>query len=205
MIEGGNRVNSIQIFWSLIFIYANTAKIKPGIRSALLLFYFICMISFSIYSFTLWQYGVSLLNNQTVSFISSAEKSNENTIIAAGILSFTIPYQAYFTKHGDFGKENIEVLPITFNYLSGPVSGDKQVKMIDCNYCDGDLVVRKIDSNASLSIDPYNLKYSAMIKNKVKSEVRGYDLIEMNLASEDGLKSKNVVYYDGIGWKGIYK
>jgi hypothetical protein len=77
--------------------------------------------------------------------------------------------------------------------------------MIDCNYRDGDLTVRKIDCSASLSIDPYNIKYSKMIKNKVRSEVRGYDLIEINLVSVDGLKNKNLVYYDGIGWKGIDK
>jgi hypothetical protein len=203
MIEGGNRVNSIQIFWSLIFIYTAFSKINPKIRYALLSIYLICITAFSINSFKLWEYGISLLDNQTISFISLTGKSKENTIIASGILSFTIPYQVYYYKNGDFGRENVEVLPVTFNYLAGPEKSDKQVRMIDCNYYNGNLSIRKIDNNASLSIDPYNLKYSEMIKNNVKSVVRGYDLIEIKFAPGCGLENNNLVYYDGIGWRKI--
>jgi hypothetical protein len=205
MIEGGNRVNSIQIFWLLIIIYTVFSKINPKITYPLLLIYLICMTAFSLNSFKLWQYDISLPDNQTISFISLTEKSKENTIIVTGILSFIIPYQVYYFKYGDFGKENIEVLPVSLNYLAGPVKGDKQVRMIDCDYSKGDLSIRKIDNNAMLSIDPYNLKYSDIIKNRIKSFVRGYDFIKIKFENGYGSKNKNLVYYDGIAWNQIIK
>jgi hypothetical protein len=42
-----------------------------------------------------------------------------------------------------------------------------------------------------------------MIKNKVKSVVRGYDLIEIKLEPGCGLENNNLVYYDGIAWEKI--
>jgi len=200
-IEGGNRINSIQILWSLIIIFIIFSKINQKTASVLLMIYLILMTAFSIYSFKLWKDDSYLLDNQTTSFISFTEKSNENTLIVTGILSFTIPYQVYYYKHGDFGKENTEVLPVSFNYLAGPVKSDKKVRMIDCNYYNGDISIWKTCDNAMLSIDPYNLKYSGNIKKQIKSSIRGYDFIEIKL--ESGSINKYLVYYDGVIWNRI--
>ena len=94
-------------------------------------------------------------------------------------------------------------MPTTFNYLFGPTKRDKQVRMINCNYFDGDVTIRKIDYNAMLWVDLSNLNYPGIIKNKIKSPIRGYDYIQINLEPGYRPPFKNLVYYDGLIWRRI--
>jgi hypothetical protein len=146
---------------------------------------------------------MSLLDDQTKSFISLIGKSNVNTVIVSGILSATIPYQVYYCKYNDFGKENVEVLPISFNYLFEPSQNDKYMRMIDCNNYNNKLLIRRINENAMMWIDLFCHDISVKMETITQSSVRGYDAIELKL--EPGYKSKNkfLVYYDGITWNQI--
>ena len=205
MIEGGSRVNSVQIFWSFIIIYIVFTKINTKIKYPLLLIYALSMIAFSVHSFSKWQYDDSLIFDQAKSLISFAGQSLNNEVVVAGILSFVIPYQVHYCKYNDFGRENIEVLPVSFNYLIGPAESDKKVRMINCNYYKNDLVISKIADNVVLSIDLNNLKYSSFIKNKNKSPIRGYDTIGFNLEPSYRFSFKKLMYYDGLTWNWINK
>jgi len=169
------------------------------------LIYSLCLIAFSIHSFSKWQYDDSLLFNQTKSFISFAGQSINDNVVVAGILSFVIPYQVYYCKYNDFGKENIEVLPVSFNYLIGPSESDKKVRMINCNYYKNDLVISKIANNVILSIDVNNLMYSSFLQYEIKSPIRGYNTIGFNLEPIYRFSHKKLIYYDGLTWNWINK
>ena len=205
--EGGNRLNSILVYWFYIgvafFVILKYSKFK--------IFIIILLISLNLFgmiSYLRNDLNYLEIQKEKISNLSKLDRkygSKLYVLIAPDIA--LLPYQLYFFNHNEFGKSDLNYSPINIRALVSSLDGLK-TKKITCSLKGDSIFVSVILKNIFLKINAKEInevtsKYTIVDLAKSKEE-RDNTYRSLNISISDSfLSSSKLIFFDGENWKYI--
>ncbi len=199
---GGGRINSIYLFWAVIFFYfiiKDEQKIVNGLLTVLVFIYFFANIykSFStIYFINNYEKKVELLK----------EKNKElNFKLFILVNDEALVYQYYYLMHNKFGKDTVNLYSNIYlaTDLTDPDKFTSLQKDIKVNINKDTITIKTINDKKYLYNKKDRLKDDKLklIKSEKAINERGYYKMEYKL-NDNIIKDKyKFVYFDGLAWQ----
>ena len=205
--EGGNRLNSLLIYWSYITLTLIVLlKYSKGI---ILFVIFLIFINLSSLTFV-FNNNLNILKIQKEkieNLIKQKEKYNNELYVFISPDIVLLPYQMYFYKNNDFGKINLNYFPFHYRALVSYLDGIRDNK-IDCSLSGNDIKVSVKMKNIFLKVDNREvneIKSKYKILNTVESNeerIDTYKTLTVRLP-EDFYSNYKLIFFDGESWKFI--
>jgi hypothetical protein len=194
-LEGSERINSILNIWFLLsfFLLISKVTIKQTYKISFLSVFLIAHVSFAYYrtedAKSYYRYLFSQYKNYSL-------VADNNSHIVLGRHTYLLPYYDNFLKNDNFGKSDINYLPI----LYGSIERYYIPKSPSINSVVRSNVVRIESNDPLIEIAILDEKFeNKYLKNSRKgSSGRGFEMIEIVLP--DSLAKKSLVYHNGMKW-----
>lgn len=199
--HGGDRVNSVQVFWFsvvLFYILARYREKKILFVLASLLFGInvvtSCMYEYDYIASTARQ---EKTDREILAMIRGSEK--EYLILVAGD-TYLLDYSTHYIAAKKFGRTNLQTAPFMVNNMLESSSQSGSAEVIRCESANNEIRLEAIRPYAYLSIDNTSPLYNAfkIIETKESSVGRGYSYIKAVIPIEKSALKK--IYFNGKEW-----
>ena len=193
-----NRINTIQLLlFSIILFFLLRRKnvnIKYYMGGILFIIFLNIIEIFSLISF---QKGLKDIQyNQASEYLKVQE---ENKTVAIAFYSFYLPYQTYFERNKNFGKDSLKMLPLSYSFLIEGNSFQDNIK-ISCSEKNDTLYIKnEEDPYIRIDVEKYmpgseNYMY---LQNNINYN-KGFKSLALPLSDKD--RSEKYIYYNGKKW-----
>jgi hypothetical protein len=199
--HGGDRVNSVQVFWftaALFYVLARYKEKKILIVSATLL---LCL---NITSSLLCEFDYIASNaaqEKTDRDIISMTHGKESgfLILVAGD-TYLLDYSTHYLLTGKFGKTGYQTAPFMVNNMLETSSQTGGRESVRCEITNNEMRLITLQPHAYLSIDNTNPLYSSfkILETRGSDVGRGYSLIRAAIPQDKSALKK--IYFDGKKW-----
>lgn len=200
--HGGDRVNSVQVFWFsavLFYVLARYKEKKILVVAAPLL---LCL---NFTSSLLCEYDYITSNaaqEKTDHEIISMTHGNESgfLILVAGD-TYLLDYSTHFLLTGTFGKTGYQTAPFMVNNMLETSSQSGGRESVRCEASGNEVQLTTLQPHAYLSIDNTNPLYGSfkILETRGSDVGRGYSFIRAGISQDKSALKK--IYFDGKKWE----
>lgn len=204
-----DRINSILIYWSIIFLFVLYNNVSfTSVKRYLLNSYALFMFAFLVVNVKNYKDYFDKFINQRKALVNiiNDNYSNSQYLIACSLLPYLVPYDIHFENNGSFGKdENLKVLPINCYLLSPVFSGPINKPIISANLKNGNLKIQLLSNKFILDYDLQNQMLNQYPAKSMQKSARGYSVIELKIPTIMERLRTHIIYYNGMNWERITK
>jgi hypothetical protein len=200
--HGGDRVNSVQVFWLCVIVFIILARFHSN---KLLLAGFFVLLGLNIVTSALFEYNYIASNQfqeKTDGEINAITRGRESDylILIAGD-TYLLDYSTHFAAVKKFGKTGYKVAPFMVNNMLETSNNREGIETVRCELCNDEIRISTALPHAYLSVDKTNpLSGSITILETRDSDVgRGFSYIRCTLPRKESSLQK--IYFDGRQWK----
>lgn len=199
--SGGGRINSIYLFWVIIFLYFVINDAKKHATTLLVILVLIYFFANIYKTFS----TINFINNSVKKLVLLKEKEKELKYKLFILINYeTLEYQYYYFVHKKFNKDTVNLYSTTYltTGLTDPDIFEHLQKEIKANITNDTITIKTLTNKIYLFNEDWkNDKNLILISKKTSDNGRGYSELKFKLSNKLNLNEYKLVYFDGLAWQ----